>query len=538
MRDLQEQLATILAKEKEAVANCQRLTSEKEQLTERLENASYRYMKAEKALDRAKSQQVQKLERQAYMGGNGEASSPTMSKKAGTPIKSEHPQVNGELANGIASDEAEAARKEALASADERKRQLEEIETENERLTNELSAARTKLASLTDDDYAETSLFKTLKSQHEDVVKKVNDLTATNLQLQEEAKKLQSERTTYRAQLYDDSRTSQTETESMLARTEADLARVRNGRDELAAELAVLRSAAEKGSLSSNQAKELASARDSRIAALESETERLKLQLGESDPTADVDMDELDEDALRTKLRTIQSQYTMLSNELPSMEAAWKKTQALASRKVAEIGAQEEMVAQLKAEKAKADQKYFAAMKAKDARDGDMRVLKSSSSQSSQIISGLKDADRLSRELIVGLERQLAESKEVAMKLETQQRTSEQKLKEALLGAEGMRKQVDELKILVSSKDKENLAVTKAKREAEDSLEQCKARLEDSKKQYDTLKKTRVANSAADSDDWRVSTPVGLKRNVLFADDRGRKSPYARFAMQTFGILF
>ena len=88
------------------------------------------------------------------MGGNGEASSPTTSKKAAMP-KQEQPETNGTLEHAVASAEAETARKEAVAVMERYKSQVEEIESENDRLTNELSAARTKLASLSDDDYAE-----------------------------------------------------------------------------------------------------------------------------------------------------------------------------------------------------------------------------------------------------------------------------------------------------------------------------------------------------------------------------------------------
>jgi len=94
---------------------------------------------------------------------------------------------------------------------------------------------------LTDDDYAKTDLFKTLKSQHEDVIKRINNLEATNVQLREEAQKLQAERTAYRIQMDDESRAVISETESQLARAEADLTRIRNSRDELLADIAIRR---------------------------------------------------------------------------------------------------------------------------------------------------------------------------------------------------------------------------------------------------------------------------------------------------------
>ncbi len=211
---LRKQLNELLAREKEHAVDLRKALDDKESLSERLEAASYRYIAAEKKLDRTKSAQVQKMERAAN-GGNAEVASPTTSKKGLTP-KIEQTEVNGDVESGIASAEAEAARKEAVAAAEKQKAQLEEIESENERLTNELSAARMKLATLSDDDYAETALFKTIRAQFEDTVKRVNDLEATNIQLREEAQKLHAERTAYRSVVDEEHRTSNMEIETPL----------------------------------------------------------------------------------------------------------------------------------------------------------------------------------------------------------------------------------------------------------------------------------------------------------------------------------
>jgi E3 ubiquitin-protein ligase BRE1 len=502
---MRRQLNNLLAREKEQAVELRQAMEERDSLSERLEQASWRYMTAEKKLDRAKSAQVQKLERAAMMGGNGDAGSPTTSKKAATP-KVEHGDTNGELANGVATAEAETARKEAVAAAEKQKAQLEEIESENERLTNELSAARTKLASLSDDDYAETSLFKALKAQYDDSIKRVNDLEATNVQLREEAQKLQSERTAYRTAVDEEHRTANTEIETQIARAENDLARIRNQRDDANSELAIRRTAEETRRTSADQAKELAAARDSRIATLESEVERLKLQQGEAQPAA-VDLDAMDEDALKARLRALESQCTLLSNELPAMEAAWRKTQALASKKIEDVANWEEQIARLNADKAKAEQKYFATMKAKDLQFQELRALKAQNSRSSEIVTQLKDTDARTRELVASLERQVAEAREGASKLEIMHRTLEQKHKDVTSGSETLKKQIEELKSLIGGKDKEVLGNAKGKREAEEELERCRARLEDSKKQLDQLKKApKGAGGGGGEDEWRVSS--------------------------------
>ncbi|KAK3673561.1 E3 ubiquitin-protein ligase bre1 [Recurvomyces mirabilis] len=507
--ELRIQLNDTMAKQKEQTIELRRALDEQESLGSKWQAAVERYMTAEKKLDRAKSQQVLKLERQAIMGSNGESASPTAVKKAGTPVKSDLAEVNGELTNGISHQEAEAARQEALAVAERQRRQTVDIEADNDRLTNALSASRTKLASLTDDDYAETALFKTLRSKHDDAVKRVNDLEVTNVQLREEAQKLQTERTAYRRHLDDESRESISESEAQIARAETDLARIRNNRDELAAELEIRKRAEDTRRTSADQARQLAEARDHKITAMQSEVERLQLKLGEIAPSdVDESMEDLDHGTLKTKLRTVEGQFSMLSNELSSMEAAWRKSSAIASQKIADTTTQEELISRLQAEKAKADQKYFAAMKAKDMKEGELRSLRAQNNRSSEIVTQLKDTDGKTRELVSNLERQLSESKEALSKLDTQHRTLDQQIKEAHLESERLRKQGDELRVLTASKEKEALADAKAKREAEVELEKCQIRLEELRRQVEGLKRGRAAENSASSDDWRVSLSI------------------------------
>lgn len=190
------------------------------------------------------------------------------------------------------------------------------------------------------------------------------------------------------------------------------------------------------------------------------------------------------------------------------METAWKKTQALAAKKISEVANSEELVTKLNAEKSKAEQKYFAAMKAKDAKESELRVLKSQNARSSEIVSQLKDADSKTRELVISLERQIAEAKDGLTKLEHQQRAVDQKHKEANTLAEGLKKQIEELNTLAAAKDKDCLAASKARREAEDALEQLKVRLEETKKSFEALRKTKATVNNSTAEDWRVSNRI------------------------------
>jgi E3 ubiquitin-protein ligase BRE1 len=527
VRSLQERLSALLATEKAHVIESQRIIGERDQLSERLEQASYRYLLAEKKLDRAKSAQVQKLERQATMGGTSESSSSSEKKSA----KNEVAETNGEVDSAVHAA-AETARREALAASEKRKLQTEQLEAENKQLTEELTSAKVRITSLSDEDYAKTDLYKLLKSQHEDVIKRVNDLEATNTQLREEAQKLQAERTSYRNNMEEESQTNTTDLESQLARAESDLARIRNARDELSAELSVRKGSQEQSQVASESIRELAAARETRITALESEVERLKLQIGESTAAStDEALQGMSIEELRSKLKTLENQHLLLNNELPSMEAAWKKTKSLAERKVSEITEWEEQRTRINAEKAKADQKYFAAMKAKEARENELRTLKAQNAKSSEIVTQLKDAENNSRSLIINLEKQISESKESLTSLSQQNRTMQQKLGEGNITLEKLRTQITDMKKLVVSKDAASSAAASAKRQAEVELEEVKVRLEDTKKSFDNMKR-KGSGRESESDDWRVSATVTCSIRLKLMTSR--KSPSVPFATRIY----
>ncbi|KAF2273864.1 E3 ubiquitin-protein ligase-like protein bre1 [Westerdykella ornata] len=491
--DLNQRLGKVLAREKQLIADLQKVNSEKEHTSDRLDTATLRYMLAEKKLDRLKSIQVQKLERQAQ-GGN-------------VAVKEESSSVSNGAeavgsANGVINEELETARDAAMAEAAKRKEQLEQLEQENKKLTAELSSLNVKLAGLSDDDYAKTELFKVLKSQHEDVIKRINHLEATNIQLREEAKKLQAERTEYRIKVDDEARATISESEGNVARAEADLARIRSHRDELLTEVSTLKAILQDNTVSRTETKELVSACESRISALESECERLRLQLAENAPGAGdqaADLENMTPDQLKNRIATLENQHRLLNNELPAMEAAWKKAQAVAGRKIAEISTWEENVGRANADKAKADQKYFAAMKAKETLAEQNRVLRVQANKSTEIVTQLKEAEAHSRSLVDKLEKQCAEMRAQMEELSIQHRTLQQKLKEMEIASEGHANQVSELKKVVEAKDAAYLASKHSQRESETERDKLAAQVHGLEKQCQHWKKKSAGNQSEDA---------------------------------------
>ncbi|MCJ1240330.1 E3 ubiquitin-protein ligase bre1 [Varicellaria rhodocarpa] len=497
---LQARIVQLLSTEKRYLNDVEESRLEKKQLEERLESASIRYMVAEKKLDRAKSITVAKLERQT-MGSRSEGSNGLGgSASGGTDL------INGQSENGERLAVSEAARKEAVAASAKKQEQLELLGVENEKLTVQVTSLSTKLSGLSDEDYAHTDLFKYIKSQHEEVIKRVNDLEFMNVQLRQEAERLQAERTTYRIQLENETQAIIGEKELLLTQADNNLARVRAARDELSADLQMRKATNEQERDSVNQIKELSIIQDERIKSLESEIERLKVHAGQSDslivPTAD--LDQIPTEELRIKYVNLDQQYSMLGKDLSSMSNAYKKMSATASKKVGNLSALEEKVKRLQADKSKADQKYFGAMKAKESNQQELRALRTQNAKSSEVVSQLKESNTTIQALVANLEKNLVEMKDTVNTLMKQNKASQQQAIEKSIIGEGLKSQIEELKKALVVKDASISSLSSLQRKSDVELEELKIKLQDTKKSLESWKSKGLGNQTEEYEGLRA----------------------------------
>ncbi|KAL2855461.1 BRE1 E3 ubiquitin ligase-domain-containing protein [Aspergillus pseudoustus] len=489
--DLQTQLTRKLAEEKATIAELNKALSEKQQLEESLEEASLRYMVAEKRLDRARSVTVAKLEKQYILG----AQRPSGDTASGS--REEPPATNGATPTGERTPESDDTYSKLAAVSEKQKEQLQKLETENAKLLSQITEISIKRSKPTDDDYAHTDLFKQLRSQYEDVVKRINHLEAINVQLREETAKYRSERTAYRNQVDEETQGVIAEKEAQLVKAENDLARIRNTRDELLADQQMRKAAQEQDKTATAKVQELADAGQARITALESEVERLRMDLGR-DRTDQMALDDISIDELRTKYGNLERQYSMLNTELASMQTACRKYSSLASQKVTEFSALEEKMARLAAEKSKADQKYFGAMKSKESRDMEVRTLRMQNAKSSDIVSQLKESEAATRSLLANMEKQVSETKEALNTMINKYHSSQQQITESNIAMDGLRNQITELKALSVSKDSTLATTSSACRRAETDAEGLKASLADTKKSLENWKSKSLGNSSSE----------------------------------------
>jgi E3 ubiquitin-protein ligase BRE1 len=502
IQDLQGKLTKLLASQKEYMVKVDRLRTEKDEISERLETASLRYIKAEKRLDRAKSSAVAKLEQQAIAGSGN---------SAGSGIGKVE-DVDVEMTNGIEAESAtsQSAYKEAQAIVAQQKLQLETITAENKSLAEQITATNLRVSSLNEDDYARTELFKQFRIQHEDVIRRINHLEATNIQLREEAEKYQAERTAYRVQLENEGEILTGELESQLQRVEADLTRIRSARDELLAELSMRKATQDQDRLANEHLKELVGAKEDRITALELEVERLRSRTEEQscEPTPRPEIDALGHDQLKSKYEMMEREFASINNELPALQGAYKRVQALTTKKVMDFSAMEEKLQMLAAEKSKAEQKYFAARKDMDTRIGEVRSLRAQNAKSSEIITQLKDVETSNRTLVSNLEKQLSDVKQSNTSIVTNNKKLEATTREVTSKCETLKSQIAELTDLLKSKDSNNSTTKQRIQAVELEIEQLRVKYELAQKDRDTWKQKSLSNQSGEEEMLRVSFSI------------------------------
>ncbi|KAK5106723.1 E3 ubiquitin-protein ligase bre1 [Lithohypha guttulata] len=479
--ELYAKVNRLLASEKEHLAELERLRADSSDLDERLQNASLRYMLAEKKLDRAKSVTAAKLDKGLLLGGINS------SKDDSTAVKREDSQMNGVSDHGEEVAELEVEVKKTTAINEKQQEQIAKLEEENAKLTTQLTELTSKSSVFTDDDYSKTELYKQLRLQHDDAVKKLNDLEAMTSQLRDDNSKLQSERTKHQDSIEDENRTALSEKVESLSHAQMDLARIRNHRDEILADQTMKKAALDERADSLKKLKELTTAQEERIKALESENERLTTQTG-SIMAVSSELDSMSPEELRGKYQELEKKYSLLNGELASMSSAYQKTQKLANQKVSEYTTLEEKMVRLSAEKAKADQKYFGSMKLKETRDMEIRTLKMQTTKSSEIIAQLKEAETVTRSLLTNLEKQLGEIKVALTAKTTEYQLATKQSTSYASDVARLNAQITDLKQNLSAKDAKLNTTATACRSAEAEVEGLKAALATTQKSLDSWK--------------------------------------------------
>jgi len=511
LAELESQVKSLLASQKELAVKLDRLESENSSLSEQLDTATLKVVKAERKLDRTRSAQVQKLEQQAL------ANATTRPSSNNEDNGSHHGSANGD------SDQIKLQYQEAVAAMAKQKEQLDAALSEVKTLQEENSAFKAKKEGISEEDYARTEVFKQFKLQNEDLIKRINHLQATNKELREDAERLRAERTAYKVQLESEAQAMALELEEQIQQKDQDLTRIRSARDELTAELAMRKASETQEKTAITHMKELVDAKADRILELESELGRLRPSEDATMSDPREDLEALSAEDLRQKYIKLERDFEAINKELPLLEKSYKKAMGLANKKVMDFLALEQRVSILSAEKVKADQKYFAARKDTDIRTQEIQSLRGQNRKSSEIISQLKDVEQQNRVLIGTLEKQIADLKQSNSSAMAESKKMEAATTEASRRAEALRSQMQELTNLVKSKDSASATWKEKLMECETELEKFKVRVKGVAKECEKWKTKSQSNSTEEEEVLRVSefSAAKVRWSLTFCTEYG-----------------
>ncbi|KAH8889350.1 BRE1-domain-containing protein [Thozetella sp. PMI_491] len=499
---LEQQIKLLLANQKESAVELDRLKAENASLSEQYDKATLKVVKAERKLDRARSAQVQKLEQQALASATRQ------------PTSAEETSGSNDMNNGN-NEELKIQLDEAVAAVAKQKEQIESLLTEVKTLQEENSTFKTKKDSISEEDYARTDVFKQFRAQNEDLIKRVNNLEAVNKQYREEAEKLQAERTAFRAQLEKEAQAVVQELELDNQQKDQDLTRIRAARDELHAEVAMRKASQDQEKTAAAHLQELMDAKADRIAELESELERLRPSEDTEMTTPRSDLEALSVDELRQKYAKLEKDFEAINKEMPLLEKSYKKAMGLAQKRVLDFQALEDKVGLLTAEKAKADQKYFAVRRDLDTRTNENKVLRGQNLKSSDIIAQLREVQNQKGTLMNSLEQQLAQLRQSNASLNLEYKKLDALNGQTSKRADLINKQLTDMKGLVNSKEADKIALKEEAMAHETDLEKLKKRLEHVAKDRDNWKIKSQSNSSSEEEMLRKLVMCSVCKNNI-----------------------
>lgn len=385
------------------------LAKEKLDIESRLEKTRSDYLDITRRIDRKNSKTLRDISRVA----NGTASPEDEDQPVETVAEEKYQITEEEKLERVEALEREKAGLQSLV--EQLRKESTAFRNSEEQLSKEILQLRNRLESLSEEDIANATVYKTLRLDYENAFARLNDLVPKLESKENELNELKSERTSFKETLEAEFQKAMTSVQDQLTAAEKDLARVRGTRDDLHAQLQSRLSQESAQKASSEELKKISEANEARIRALEAEVERLK----QSEAQIDVSSisEEQSTEEYKERIAKLQSQNQSFALEISAMEEAFKKAQRNNSEALAGTQRREAKFMKLQAEKVKADQKYFASMKAKDTLANEVKQMKVQVGSSREIISRFQDNEAASTKKASLLESRMASMQAASDKL-------------------------------------------------------------------------------------------------------------------------
>ncbi|KAF8244720.1 BRE1-domain-containing protein [Wilcoxina mikolae CBS 423.85] len=492
--EMQSRIRHLLVNQQANKVEIARLEKEVESANARLTEATVKYLTAEKKVDRLKSQTLAKIERQAMFNANAGPEPQKDTKMTDEEQSAKDREISAKVAEGHYAD-VEQARKEAQAIASKQKEEIQQLQVDNARLSEQVTTFTIKFGRLTEDDISSCDAYKNLKVRLEDIATRYNHIEALNKELSDRIEALEGERSSFKEKILEEQQAVLDEMQTQLSKTESDLARIRGARDDLLQDQLLRRAREDAKFTAAKEVGELAEARAARIASLELEVERLQKELDSKTQPSDPNITELDLPQLRQKHEQLDKAYKVLEQELPGLEQAFKKAHELSNKKVAHLQETEEKLKRLMAEKNKADSKYFTAMKSKEGLQLENRALKSQNSKSTEIITQLKEAEKKVRDLMSNMEKQISEMKNSNQALLSKNREMQSRMTEQSNTIDSLKSQLEQLNTSLRNRDASLAKESATRRDAEIEIEKLHVKIDEAERALESNKPVESENS-------------------------------------------
>lgn len=259
----------------------------------------------------------------------------------------------------------------------ENKAQAEQLTDRSSKVANLESAVtqlKGSLTNLSEEELAKIPNYLSVVSKNSELSSQLSKLKFDTTKISNQFQELEAKLTQNRAKLQAQLKAEVESNNGYIAKLEGDINRIRSDRDALLAKVNVLK--AEKGkSELTEEYRKLTESLQSRLAELES-----KETPDVSNTSDDVD--------------TLKKINAAMSRELKQLEQAYKSVRGSTSDKLAKYAEAESYMNKLEVEKVKADEKYFQAMRSKDALSMQNKILNTNVAKQSELIETLRNNEK------------------------------------------------------------------------------------------------------------------------------------------------
>ncbi|QSL65159.1 hypothetical protein MERGE_002464 [Pneumocystis wakefieldiae] len=452
------------------------LKMERETDEKKMEDLFYELVSLEKKIDREKSVTLSRIRSNAMR----------RPVEVGTQVVSVEVTKRSKLEEnkpGEGVEAMDAKLREMEAVNEKRQAEISKLNSQNAELHEQLLSLQLKLKNPSEEEIVNSDVYYSLKSKYELCAAKIKKMEPAYDSVSKEVEKLRLERLEFKEELLNEQKNIIADMRDQLSKVEQDLARVRTVRDELLSQLNIKKATESSNSAAKKELMELLETRNTRITALEEQLQRLNNHIEQSYELGNEVNLEKSKEELVKQIERLEKQNKSLSSELLTLEQAFNKAHHQSSLKVNEIIAKEDKFYRLNADKAKADQKYFDAMKAKDKLTIENKALKQQNSKAGDIIIKLQETEKITMQKLIILEKQIAILRPANETLISKVHELESKVEEKDHNIKNIGQQVSMLKQRLL--EQENITNTEinSKRIAEEKIEKLKIQIQKNKNQ-------------------------------------------------------